>query len=68
MLSRQVPLVGQIDKQVLIAAARRVIHLPPASLSANNCKNATKMDLGGSCTTANAWDTDTGDTGAVCDV
>lgn len=51
MLSRQVPLVGQIDKQVLIAAAWWVIHLPPASLSANNCKNATKMDLGGSCAT-----------------
>lgn len=46
MLSRQASLVGEIDKQVLIAATRRLIHLPPASLSANNCKNATEMDLG----------------------
>lgn len=46
MLGRQAPLVGYIDKQMLIAATWRVIHLPPASLSANNCKNATEMDLG----------------------
>lgn len=31
---------------MLIAATWRVIRLPPASLSANNCKNATEMDLG----------------------
>lgn len=46
MLSRQASLGGEIDKQVLLAAPRRLIHLPPASLSANNCKNATEMDLG----------------------
>lgn len=46
MLSRQASLGGEIDKQVLLAAPRRPIHLPPASLSANNCKNATEMDLG----------------------
>lgn len=42
MLSR----VGYIDKQVLIAAAPVLIHLPAASLSDRDCKNATKMDLG----------------------